>query len=62
MAQAAVKAGCLLAIGSDAHSTTQLDFVRYGVLQARRGWVEPGSVVNTWPLSKLTNWVWRGRR
>jgi DNA polymerase (family 10) len=50
MARAAQTAGALLAIGSDAHATTQMEYIRYGVLQARRGWIESKSVVNTWPF------------
>jgi DNA polymerase (family 10) len=57
MARTAQSAGALLAIGSDAHSTSQLDFVRYGVFQARRGWVEAAAVVNTWPWSKVERWL-----
>lgn len=57
MARAAAEAGALLAIGSDAHSTVQMDQIRYGVYQARRGWVEAHSVVNTWPWAKLHQWL-----
>ncbi|HTR38700.1 MAG TPA: DNA polymerase/3'-5' exonuclease PolX [Bryobacteraceae bacterium] len=57
MAKAAQEAGALLAIGSDAHSTAQLDQIRYGVFQAQRGWVEARSVVNTWAWPKLERWL-----
>ena len=57
MARAAQEAGVLLAIGSDAHSTAQLDQIRYGVFQARRGWIEARSVINTWPWAKLFRWL-----
>ena len=57
MARAAQEAGVLLAIGSDAHSTAQLDQIRYGVFQARRGWIEARSVINTWPWAKLSRWL-----
>ena len=57
MARAAQEAGVLLAIGSDAHSAAQLDQIRYGVFQARRGWIEARSVVNTWPWAKLKHWL-----
>lgn len=57
MSRAAQEAGVLLAIGSDAHSAAQLDQIRYGVFQARRGWVEARSVINTWPWSKLSRWL-----
>jgi len=57
MAKAAQDAGVLLAIGSDAHSIAQLDQIRYGVFQARRGWIEARSVINTWPWVKLKGWL-----
>jgi len=57
MAKAAQEAGVLLAIGSDAHSIAQLDQIRYGVFQARRGWIEARSVINTWPWVKLSGWL-----
>lgn len=57
MARAAHEAGALLAIGSDAHSTVQLEWIRYGVFQARRGWVEARSVINTWNWTKLSRWL-----
>lgn len=36
-----------LAISTDAHSLSDLDFMRFGVNQARRGWLEAGDVLNT---------------
>jgi DNA polymerase (family 10) len=59
MARAAQEAGVLLAINSDAHSVLQLEYVRYGVFVARRAWVQPQSVVNTWPWAKLQRWLRR---
>jgi DNA polymerase (family 10) len=58
-ARRAAEAGCLLAIDSDAHRVEDLDQVRWGVAMARRGWVEPGRVVNTWPLERLLDWAAR---
>jgi DNA polymerase (family X) len=57
MARAASEAGALLAIDSDAHSAAQLEQTRYGILQARRAWVEPRSVVNAWPWPKFSRWL-----
>ena len=57
MARAAQTAGVKLVVNSDAHSTAQLEHIRYGVLQARRGWIEAQSVVNTWPWPKLSRWL-----
>jgi DNA polymerase (family 10) len=48
--------GVKVAIGTDAHSTDGLRFMKYGVGQARRGGLEAGDVLNTrsWPeLRKL---------
>ncbi len=56
-ARRAIEAGCLVAIDSDAHRTSELDFLRWGVDQARRGWVEARHVVNTRPLPELLAWV-----
>jgi DNA polymerase (family 10) len=56
-ARRAVDAGCLLAIDSDAHRTDELEYVRWGVDQARRGWVEPGHVLNTRSRDGLLAWV-----
>lgn len=61
MARAAVEAGALLAINSDAHSASQLELIRFGVYQARRGWVEPRSVVNTWSWKRLSCWLVKRR-
>jgi DNA polymerase (family 10) len=48
--------GLKLAISTDAHSARQLDYMRLGVVQARRGWLSPEDVLNTrswWALGKL---------
>ena len=52
----AVEAGVKLAVDTDAHSRPALEYMRFGVMNARRGWATAGDVVNTrsWPqLKKL---------
>jgi DNA polymerase (family X) len=52
----AVEAGAKLSIDTDAHSVRALDYMRFGVMNARRGWARADDVVNTrtWPqLKKL---------
>jgi len=49
----AIKAGCKIAINTDAHDVNQFRFMEYGVLTARRGWAEAKDVVNTYPYEKL---------
>jgi DNA polymerase (family 10) len=51
--RAARDAGVRISIASDAHAPEQLDYMRYGVAQARRGWIERGDVVNALSLSDL---------
>ena len=45
--------GLKLAISTDAHSTGQLAYQRYGLAQARRGWLEKADVLNTGGLKAL---------
>ena len=52
--------GVLLAIDSDAHSAFELDLLRFGVGQARRGWVEKKDVLNARPLKALRKLLARG--
>ena len=56
-ARLAVESGCVLVIDSDAHRTEELDFLRWGVDQARRAWVEPENVLNTRSRADLLTWV-----
>jgi DNA polymerase (family 10) len=45
--------GVLVAISSDAHSTYELEYLKFGVGQARRGWLEASDVINTRSLTEL---------
>lgn len=45
--------GVKIAISTDAHSSANLDYMRFGVDQARRGWLEADDVVNTRSLAAL---------
>jgi len=45
--------GLKVAISTDSHNTDSLLFMRYGINQARRGWIEPQDVINTKPLDRL---------
>jgi len=56
-ARRAVAAGCILTIDSDAHHTRELDDTRWGVAQARRGWVTAADVLNTRSRVDLLAWV-----
>lgn len=49
--------GARLAISTDAHAVTHLDYIRFGVATAQRGWAGPADVINTWPLGKLRSFL-----
>jgi len=51
--RAAKEAGVLVSIGSDAHRPADFNYLRFGIGQARRGWLTAKDVVNTRPLSQL---------
>ena len=45
--------GVLVCVSSDAHSALDFEHLRYGIGQARRGWLEKADVLNTRPLTEL---------
>ena len=51
--RAAKEAGVKLVIASDAHHPRDFALLKFGVNQARRGWIEPAEVLNTRPLKSL---------
>ncbi len=51
--QMAKQEGVLISIDSGAHRTSDFDNLRFGVGQARRGWLTPADVLNTVSLGKV---------
>lgn len=49
--------GVKFAVSTDAHSLRDLDYLRYGVGIAQRGWLTPEDVINTWPLPRLRRFL-----
>ena len=47
----AKQSGVKIVISTDSHSTGNLKFMKYGVITARRGWIEKQDVINALPLS-----------
>jgi DNA polymerase (family 10) len=45
--------GIRFSISTDSHNSASLEYMKYGIYQARRGWVEKKDVINTLSLSKL---------
>jgi DNA polymerase (family 10) len=54
--------GVLVSINTDAHSIADFANLRFGVGQARRGWLGKDDVLNTRPLSRLRPLLARNRR
>jgi DNA polymerase (family 10) len=49
--------GVKLIMGTDAHSTAHLGFMRFGVGVARRGWCQPKDILNTRPLEEILTFL-----
>jgi len=54
--------GVKLVISTDAHDPSSLDYIRYGVAQARRGWLQKEDVLNTFSLEELLEFLNRKRK
>jgi DNA polymerase (family 10) len=50
-------AGVPVAINSDAHAPADFDNLRFGIGQARRGWLERRNVLNARALPQLRQWL-----
>jgi DNA polymerase (family 10) len=53
--------GVMMSIGTDAHSIRHLDYLGFGIITARRGWLERGDVLNTFSPAAVEKKL-RGRR
>jgi len=57
----AVGAGVSITIDTDAHDERALSFMKYGVSQARRAWMEKGSVINCLPALEFEKYLQKGK-
>jgi DNA polymerase (family X) len=44
--------GCKITVNTDAHSTDELDQIRYGITQLRRAWLTKEDLINTQPTAE----------
>ncbi|MFN3652166.1 MAG: DNA polymerase/3'-5' exonuclease PolX [Armatimonadota bacterium] len=58
-ARQAKERGLPISVNTDAHRPENLSQYRYGIAQARRAWLEPEDVINTWELERLLAWLQR---
>lgn len=56
-ARRAAEMGIPIAINTDAHAPDQFHLMKYGVAVARRAWIEPQMVINTWTNERFTHWL-----
>jgi DNA polymerase (family 10) len=56
-ARRATELGIPLSINTDAHHTDHFDLIHFGLATARRGWVSPAQVINTWEPERLLTWL-----
>jgi DNA polymerase (family X) len=52
-ARAAAEAGVRILVDSDAHGTSRLEHMRWGIVTARRAWLTPEHVANTRPWTQF---------
>jgi putative hydrolase len=57
LAASALEAGCLFALDSDAHTTTQLLYAETALAHARLAGIPAERIVNCWPLDRLLAWL-----
>lgn len=53
LARTAGEAGVFMAVNTDAHSQLDLDNVGLGLAMARRGWLAPANILNTFTVERL---------
>jgi histidinol phosphatase-like PHP family hydrolase len=57
MVPRAVRAGCLIALDSDAHSTDELSYAETSIAHARLADIPKARIINCWPVEKLLAWA-----
>ena len=53
----ATEHGVLISINPDAHATDELQYVRWGVAAARKGWLTADQCLNAKPLDAFAHWL-----
>ena len=57
LARRAREYGVKIAINSDAHHKQDLELIKYGIINGRRGWLGPDDVINTWDKDRLLQFL-----
>jgi DNA polymerase (family 10) len=59
-ARRAREMGVKLAVNTDAHAGERLREMAFGITAARRGWLEPQDLINTWPWERVRDYFQKG--
>jgi DNA polymerase (family 10) len=62
VARLGADSGAVFVIDTDAHHSREYRRVDWGVQHARRGWLEPSHVANTWPQKRFRLWARKNRK
>lgn len=54
-------AGVKIAINTDAHTLEMLEDMEIGVSAARKGWIQKDTVINTWDIERLLDYIKRNK-
>ncbi|MGG3518604.1 DNA polymerase/3'-5' exonuclease PolX [Bacillus pseudomycoides] len=54
-------AGVKVAINTDAHTLEMLEDMETGVAAARKGWIQKDTVINTWDIKRLLDFIKRNK-
>ena len=54
-------AGVKVAINTDAHTLEMLEDMETGVAAARKGWIQKDTVINTWDMNRLLDFIKRNK-
>jgi DNA polymerase (family 10) len=58
----AIDAGVKLIINTDSHDVYSLQYMKYGVTTAQRGWAKKSDILNCQPLPALRQWIQSKRK
>ena len=61
-ARLARERGVAIVVDSDSHMPSEFDFLRWGVMVARRAWLRAEDVLNTLPVEKLRKRLRRNQK
>lgn len=57
MVRECIKRGVKIVINTDSHDESQMEFMKYGIDVARRGWATKNDIINTADYEKIKSWM-----